>query len=137
MTIAKACGVCGARVPTGHGRCENCRGRSGRHPISCRVCGILSPKSYCPEHEPDWKNRPEKERTEKQPWRSGYRDPAYYKERQAALRRAGGACENCGRSDLPLECDHIVPLSKGGVNHRDNMRILCQTCHRLKTRKRG
>lgn len=136
MAIGKPCGVCGARVPGGQSRCENCKGVAHRHPISCKVCGVPGPRSYCDEHTPDWNaQKTEAQRLEKQPWRAGYRDPNYYKERQAALRRARNACEKCGRSDLALQCDHIVPLSKGGMNVRENFQILCVNCHRLKTNK--
>lgn len=82
-----------------------------------------------------------------QPWRAGYRDPGYHRERAAARRRAGGVCEGCSRTDLPLECDHIIPLSTARstdeikrLNHRDNLRMLCSgpgSCHERKTLRRG
>lgn len=78
-----------------------------------------------------------------QPWRKGYRDPNYHRERQGALNRARGACERCGRGDLKLEVDHIVPLSSASdlaevnaLNRRDNLQVLCVMCHRIKTRRR-
>lgn len=74
----------------------------------------------------------------------GYRDPNYHRERAAAVKRAAGACERCGRSDLLLECDHIIPLSTAGsvdeiqsLNKRDNLQMLCTACHVRKTKRRA
>lgn len=39
----------------------------------------------------------------------------------------------CGRMQR-LELDHIIPLSQGGENTLSNLEILCQDCHRIKTR---
>lgn len=32
------------------------------------------------------------------------------------------------------EVDHIVPFSKGGSHHPDNLRVLCHECHKSVTR---
>lgn len=75
------------------------------------------------------------ERRERQPWRAGYDDPAYWRARRQRYELAGGRCETCG---LPLidglECDHIVALRDGGANVVENLRIVCRRCHREKTR---
>ena len=49
---------------------------------------------------------------------------------------AGGCCESCGKSmrtgDGP-EYDHDKPAFYGGGNDFDNCRVLCVSCHSLKT----
>ena len=46
----------------------------------------------------------------------------------------GGCCEGCGMHYLPniLEMDHIIPKSKGGTDHADNLQLLCSNCNRRK-----
>jgi 5-methylcytosine-specific restriction endonuclease McrA len=141
--LPRACTVCGKRVTTGESRCADHMGQHYATPVACRICGRRSAKSFCPEHDPILGPKTEEERLQRQPWRRGYRSPLYHKERQAVLRRAGGACERCGRSG-PLEVDHIVPLSSARsqdeidrLNERDNLRALCTWCHRQKTLRRS
>lgn len=38
-------------------------------------------------------------------------------------------CLCCGRSDVRLSPDHIVPLSRGGSNTIDNIQPLCRDCN--------
>jgi len=37
-------------------------------------------------------------------------------------------CSFCGATD-DLTGDHLVPLSRGGSNDRDNCRVLCRSCN--------
>lgn len=141
--LPRACTVCGKRVTTGESRCADHIGQHYQTPVACTVCGRPGPKAYCPEHDPWLGDKPEAERLARQPWRRGYRSPVYHRERQAALKRAGGACERCGRTGS-LEVDHMVPLSTArseaeidALNHRDNLRVLCTWCHRQKTLRRS
>lgn len=53
--------------------------------------------------------------------------------RHRALKNAAFRCESCLRPGR-LECDHKIPLSKGGKNTLDNVQMLCKTCHGIKTR---
>jgi 5-methylcytosine-specific restriction endonuclease McrA len=122
------CLVCGRRVVGGGSRCAEHSGRKHRLPTACVTCGRPSNGNYCEEHEPT-----EEDRLKAQPFRIGYRDPNYHREKQAAKTRANGACEKCGRTDLKLECDHIIPLKDGGKNERGNLWMLCTMCHRRKT----
>lgn len=50
------------------------------------------------------------------------------------IRRYGEACMNpeCSREDSILTIDHVVPVSKGGLNVIENTQILCYTCNRRK-----
>lgn len=50
--------------------------------------------------------------------------------------RQGGkfcaACRAAGRvvpDHVPLQIDHMQPLSKGGTNHWSNLRWLCESCN--------
>ncbi len=40
-------------------------------------------------------------------------------------------CKICGRSsdEVPLEVDHIVPVSKGGTDEINNLAALCKDCN--------
>lgn len=44
-------------------------------------------------------------------------------------------CLACGRNDVPLTADHVVPVSCGGSNYIDNIQPLCQSCNSSKGTK--
>ena len=46
-------------------------------------------------------------------------------------RRDGGRCVKCASQDR-LECDHIIPLARGGSNTERNIQLLCQYHNRSK-----
>lgn len=39
------------------------------------------------------------------------------------------ACTYCGDEPGDLHCDHIVPLSRGGSSHMDNLTTACGPCN--------
>ena len=45
------------------------------------------------------------------------------------LERDNKQCQVC-LSTLNIELDHIVPLSRGGVNKKENIRVSCRKCNR-------
>jgi 5-methylcytosine-specific restriction endonuclease McrA len=54
---------------------------------------------------------------------------------KALVKRYGGKCLCCGRDDVKLTADHVVPVSKGGTSNIDNLQPLCQTCNSKKRDK--
>lgn len=121
----RACLVCGKAGPTP--RCPEHAGSLRGIKVSCIECGqpaVLG--TWCTTHTP----KPDEEKRAE--YRKAYRDPSYHRERQAAVNRAKGFCERCGRATA-LQCDHIVPLRDGGTNTRANLQMLCTTCHTAKT----
>ena len=54
--------------------------------------------------------------------------------RLRVFERDNWRCRACGKAGR-LECDHIVPLHKGGDPYdRENLQTLCVGCHVEKTR---
>lgn len=53
----------------------------------------------------------------------------------AMCNRYGNRCLRCGRRDLPLTVDHVVPLDLGGTNDISNLQPLCQPCNSSKNNK--
>ncbi len=52
--------------------------------------------------------------------------------RQRVWQIYGGRCVDCGASDY-LEYDHIIPVSRGGSNHENNIQLLCRACNLKKS----
>lgn len=131
MIRAKSCTVCGARTPDGASRCPR-HASGGRRPRPCMVCGRPSQGNYCAAHDPA---ADEAERQARNPYRKAYQSAEYARNRQLRFEISRGRCESCGIPLLPAEweCDHLVPLRKGGSNAIDNLRILCRPCHKAKT----
>ena len=44
----------------------------------------------------------------------------------------GNRCLACGTTDVPLEADHVVPLTRGGTDDIGNIQPLCGSCNREK-----
>ena len=52
--------------------------------------------------------------------------------RKNILRRDAYKCAYCGRSDLPLTIDHIIPKSRGGADSWENLVCACTMCNNKK-----
>lgn len=53
------------------------------------------------------------------------------------LREQEGICAGC-KTQFPfrvMDIDHILPLSRGGTGHIDNLQLLCSGCNRSKGNK--
>ena len=55
--------------------------------------------------------------------------------RNAVFQRDDFTCRYCGERAERPECDHIVPVSRGGSNTLDNLATSCQRCNRSKRDK--
>lgn len=62
----------------------------------------------------------------------GY-DAEYERNRRIAMAR-DKACRYCGAPKSKTdECDHVVPITRGGSNHHSNLVRACELCHAKKT----
>lgn len=55
--------------------------------------------------------------------------------RLSVFNRDNHTCRYCGAQGVKLECDHIVPLAKGGSHHKSNLATACRDCNRKKAAK--
>ncbi len=52
--------------------------------------------------------------------------------RRAVLARDSYTCQYCGRESAGLTVDHVIPRSRGGTSHWDNIVAACAPCNRKK-----
>jgi 5-methylcytosine-specific restriction endonuclease McrA len=55
--------------------------------------------------------------------------------RRWVLRRDGYACQYCGRTDVELTMDHVLPVSRGGQTTWTNVVAACVPCNRKKANR--
>jgi 5-methylcytosine-specific restriction endonuclease McrA len=84
----------------------------------CIRCGrLVAGRSYCRAHEP---------RTVSPSSRHGLRrSPAT---RRRVRERDGNRCVRCG-STRNFRVHHLLPVSRGGSNHEENLVTVCDDCH--------
>lgn len=52
--------------------------------------------------------------------------------RLRVFKRDGYTCAYCGAFDENPDCDHVFPISRGGLNTMDNLATACKRCNRQK-----
>ncbi len=57
---------------------------------------------------------------------------AGYEIREYLLEKFQRHCAYCGKTDIPLEIEHIVPKSRGGSNRVSNLTLACHPCNMAK-----
>ena len=63
-----------------------------------------------------------------------YNSTRWRKIRKYILKRDGGICQICGRSEKSMIVDHIKEIKDGGEPYSyDNLQTLCKSCHNIKT----
>lgn len=55
--------------------------------------------------------------------------------RRVVFARDDYTCQYCGQRAVRLECDHVVPLSRGGKSIFENLATACRTCNQAKGAK--
>ena len=69
------------------------------------------------------------------PRRTDIDAPVHYRQNAHVLfGQQEGECAGC-KMDFPFkifEVDHVVPRSRGGSDHLENLQLLCASCNRIK-----
>jgi 5-methylcytosine-specific restriction endonuclease McrA len=52
-----------------------------------------------------------------------------YEVREYLLDKWGRNCAYCGKKDVPLQIEHIIPKSRGGTDRVSNLTLTCKTCN--------
>jgi len=52
-----------------------------------------------------------------------------YEVREYLLDKWGRKCVYCGKTDVPLQVEHIIPKSRGGTDRVSNLTLACKTCN--------
>jgi 5-methylcytosine-specific restriction endonuclease McrA len=58
-----------------------------------------------------------------------------YEIREYLLEKFNRKCIYCGKENMPLEIEHIIPKSRGGSNRIDNLGLACHECNQTKGNK--
>ena len=58
-----------------------------------------------------------------------------YEVREYLLEKFGRNCIYCRKSNVPLQVEHIIPLSRGGSHRISNLTISCEKCNQDKGNK--
>lgn len=52
------------------------------------------------------------------------------------FQRDSNKCRICGENDVKiLQLEHLIPISKGGINSNSNCYLICRNCHKNKGTK--
>lgn len=55
-----------------------------------------------------------------------------YEIREYLLEKFNRTCVYCGKKNIPLEIDHVIPKSRGGSNRVSNLTLACHNCNQIK-----
>jgi hypothetical protein len=58
-----------------------------------------------------------------------------YEVREYLLEKWHRCCAYCGKTDVPLQIEHIQPRSKGGSNRISNLTVACEPCNTRKSNR--
>jgi len=55
-----------------------------------------------------------------------------YEVREYLLEKFGRKCVYCGKENVPLQVEHIVPKTRGGTDRVSNLTLACEPCNQKK-----
>jgi hypothetical protein len=58
-----------------------------------------------------------------------------YELREYMLEKWSHKCAYCGKSNVPLQIEHIIPKAKGGTDRVSNLTLACEKCNQKKGTK--
>lgn len=58
--------------------------------------------------------------------------PEWARLRSLVFKRDNFTCQYCGARGVRLECDHVVPVARGGQSVIENLAAACFPCNRSK-----
>lgn len=94
-------------------------------------CHPDSPKNKGRSRD-DPRRRLERERQARRRARMNIKGGEWLRLRWLVFQRDGECCTYCGATDTRFHVDHIVPVSRGGTNHIDNLCVACYECNSSK-----
>lgn len=89
--------------------------------------GLLTENSFGQQEIQGWEyNQKYRDRPPVQVWRSL---------REQVFLRDDFTCQYCGNRGVSLQCDHIIPSSRGGSSELANLTTACRFCNQSKHNK--
>lgn len=129
--LADTCGMDRSQV----GRAIGWLVREGWMTRTMDEFGISLLRCYVPEGAPLPRSLQPGYWTTRRP-ESGRSTPSGWTEtRMAVFTRDNFTCQYCGAAGVPLECDHILPVSRGGSDDLSNLTTACAPCNQSKNNK--
>lgn len=98
-------------------------------------CNVLVDKGRCELHARQVERPGSFKAIRKSRHERGY-GYEWSKRRKVVLQRDGYLCQRCkraGRITAANIVDHIIPKAEGGTDDYDNLQVICNKCHQLKT----
>jgi|JI10StandDraft_1071094.scaffolds.fasta_scaffold399207_2 hypothetical protein len=142
-SVVKKCEVCGKEFSIKKSHATSTEKPAGRYcSMKCRTVGFDARGILKGENAPRYIDG--KSQTKEYVCRKS-------NERRAQVKTNGGSytlkewedlcvkynhkCLACGRNDVLLTVDHVIPIKSGGTNHISNIQPLCKSCNCKKSAK--
>ena len=96
---------------------------------------LMSPTQFVAEFQKAIEGEPSELSEFVRPWNCRPPQSQWAVIRSRIFARDDYTCQYCGARGCRLECDHIVPVAKGGSHDDNNLTTACRTCNQSKRDK--